>query len=219
VKRLREASSLTFDDWTTVGPYNDYRTAPEAADIIEQLAANIEALTTQLAEDADARKQIDHRLAELVGQVDALTAERDDYADQISNLLPAVNREAVEQRSRAEAAEKELQEMQAHIDHADAYHKAMLAAEAERDDYKRSATHSEDVVRAARAEIERLRAIGTEMAESIQGNYYLPSVATRWFTALKGQRPEPWPSSALKEAVDFAEQTFPYLAQKDNSHE
>ena len=87
------------------------------------------------------------------------------------------------------------------------------------DDYKRSATHSEDVVRAARAEIERLRAIGTEMAESIQGNYYLPSVATRWFTALKGQRPEPWPSSALKEAVDFAEQTFPYLAQKDNSHE
>ena len=120
---------------------------------------------------------------------------------------------------RIEAAEKELQEMQAHIDHADAYHKAMLAAEAERDDYKRSATHSEDVVRAARAEIERLRAIGTEMAESIQGNYYLPSVATRWFTALKGQRPEPWPSSALKEAVDFAEQTFPYLAQKDNSHE
>ncbi len=32
-------------------------------------------------------------------------------------------------------------------------------------------------------------------------------------------QPEPWPSSALKEAVDFAEQTFPYLAQKDNSHE
>jgi hypothetical protein len=119
----------------------------------------------------------------------------------------------------AEAAEKKLQEMQAHIDHADAYHKAMLAAEAERDDYKRSATHSEDVVRAARAEIERLRAIGTEMAESIQGNYYLPGVATRWFTALKGQQPEPWPSAAIREAVDFAEQTFPYLAQKDNSHE
>jgi hypothetical protein len=31
----------------------------------------------------------------------------------------------------AEAAEKKLQEMQAHIDHADAYHKAMLAAEAD----------------------------------------------------------------------------------------
>ena len=31
----------------------------------------------------------------------------------------------------AEAAEKKLQEMQAHIDHADAYHKAMLVAEAD----------------------------------------------------------------------------------------
>jgi hypothetical protein len=106
-----------------------------------------------------------------------------------------------------------------YVDLVSRYRAERDAAEAERDDYKRSATHSEDVVRAARAEIERLRAIGTEMAESIQGNYYLPSVATRWFTALKGQRPEPWPSSALKEAVDFAEQTFPYLAQKDNSHE
>jgi chromosome segregation ATPase len=38
-------------------------------------ADRIEALTTQLAEDADARTQIDHRLEELVGQVDALTAE------------------------------------------------------------------------------------------------------------------------------------------------
>jgi len=86
VKRLREASSLTFDDWTTVGPYNDYRTAPEAADIIEQLAANIEALTTQLAEDADARKQIDHRLEELVGQVDALTAERDRLKQEVDQF-------------------------------------------------------------------------------------------------------------------------------------
>ncbi len=47
VKLLREASYLTFDDWTTVEPYHDYRTAPEAADIIEQLAANIEALTAK----------------------------------------------------------------------------------------------------------------------------------------------------------------------------
>jgi hypothetical protein len=38
-------------------------------------ADRIEALTAQLAEDADVRKQIDHRLEELVGQVDALTAE------------------------------------------------------------------------------------------------------------------------------------------------
>ncbi len=42
-----------------------------------QMRARIEALTTQLAEHADVRKQIDHRLEELVGQVDALTAERD----------------------------------------------------------------------------------------------------------------------------------------------
>jgi hypothetical protein len=34
-------------------------------------------------------------------------------------------------KARAETAEKKLQEMQAHIDHADAYHKAMLAAEAD----------------------------------------------------------------------------------------
>jgi hypothetical protein len=42
----------------------------------------IEALTTQLAEHADVRKQIDHRLEELVGQVDALTAERDRQYDE-----------------------------------------------------------------------------------------------------------------------------------------
>jgi len=40
-----------------------------------QAADRIEALTTQLAEDADVRKQIDYRLAELVAQVDALTAD------------------------------------------------------------------------------------------------------------------------------------------------
>jgi len=69
VKRLREAY-----DWTTVEPYSDRRTALEAADLLEQLAANIEALTAQLAEDADVRTQIDHRIEKLVAQVDALTA-------------------------------------------------------------------------------------------------------------------------------------------------
>ena len=39
------------------------------------------------------------------------------------------------------------------------------------------------------AERDRLRAIGTEMAESIEGNYYLPGVATRWRAALKGETP------------------------------
>jgi uncharacterized coiled-coil DUF342 family protein len=42
------------------------------------LQADNARLRTQLAEDADGRKQIDHRLEELVGQVDALTAERDE---------------------------------------------------------------------------------------------------------------------------------------------
>ena len=40
-----------------------------------EIRDRIEALTTQLAEDADVRTQIDHRLEELVGQVDALTAD------------------------------------------------------------------------------------------------------------------------------------------------
>ena len=44
VKRLREASCLSFDDWTTVGPYSDYRTAPEAADRIEALTAERDAM-------------------------------------------------------------------------------------------------------------------------------------------------------------------------------
>ena len=39
------------------------------------------------------------------------------------------------------------------------------------------------------AERDRLTAIGTEMAESIEGNYYLPGVATRWRAALKGETP------------------------------
>lgn len=38
----------------------------------------------------------------------AVLAERDDYADQLEALVPALNREAVEQRARAEAAEAEV---------------------------------------------------------------------------------------------------------------
>jgi hypothetical protein len=40
-----------------------------------EMRDRIKALTAQLAEDADVRTQIDHRLEELVGQVDALTAK------------------------------------------------------------------------------------------------------------------------------------------------
>jgi len=42
---------------------------------------------------------------------------------------------------------------------------------------------------AAEAERDRLTAIGTEMAESIEGNYYLPGVVRRWFIALSGETP------------------------------
>ncbi len=40
------------------------------------------------------------------------------------------------------------------------------------------------------AERDRLTAIGTEMAESIEGNYYLPGVVRRWFIALSGESHE-----------------------------
>lgn len=39
-------------------------------------------------------------------------AERDELADQVASLLPSVNREAVEQRTRAEAAEAEVTALQ-----------------------------------------------------------------------------------------------------------
>jgi len=48
-------------------------------DLEKMLGDRIKALTAELAEHADARTQIDHRLEELVGQVDALTAERDKW--------------------------------------------------------------------------------------------------------------------------------------------
>jgi chromosome segregation ATPase len=102
--------------------------------VVEAAEAEIERLRAQLAEDADVRTQIDHRLEELVGQVDALTAERDEAicGNHRSNEYEPTWAELTGVwKARAEAAEKELQEMQAHIDHADAYHKAMLAAEAE----------------------------------------------------------------------------------------
>jgi hypothetical protein len=55
-----------------------YHYAPDArfdkSELVGEAKARIEALTTQIAEDADVRTQIDHRLEELVAQVDALTA-------------------------------------------------------------------------------------------------------------------------------------------------
>ena len=126
--------------------------------------------------DADCHEAAD-RIEALTAQLQAMKEAHDDVEQYARNRCAEV-----------EALTTELQDMQGHIDHADAYRKAMEAAEAERDDYKRIATHSEDVVRAAKTEIERLREIGTEMAKSIEGNYFLPGVATRWYAALKGQQ-------------------------------
>ncbi len=54
---------------------------------------------------------------------------------------------------------------------------------------ERDRTFALMLARAEKAEADnaRLRAIGTEMAESIEGNYYLPGVATRWRAALTGK--------------------------------
>jgi vacuolar-type H+-ATPase subunit I/STV1 len=51
-------------------------------------------------------------LINLLARAEAAEAERDDCADQIANLLPRVNREAVEQRKRAEAAEARVAELE-----------------------------------------------------------------------------------------------------------
>ncbi len=70
---------------------------------------------------------------ELIDRIEALTAARKEDYRRLSAAAADEAHECGVHKSRAEAAEKELQEMQAHIDHADAYHKAMLAAETERD--------------------------------------------------------------------------------------
>ena len=51
------------------------------------VADRIEQLTAQLAEDADARALVDDRLKQLVAQVDALTAERDEAINQLDSAI------------------------------------------------------------------------------------------------------------------------------------
>jgi hypothetical protein len=67
-------------------PMVPYDPEVDAQDFWEDLCGeakdHIEALTAQLAEDADVRTQIDHRLEELVAQVESLTAERDRQYDE-----------------------------------------------------------------------------------------------------------------------------------------
>lgn len=67
------------------------------------------------------------------------------------------------------------------------------ALTAERDGLLRCVTDNHVALcRAEKAEAERdrLTAIGTEMAASIEGNYYLPGVVRRWFIALSGESDE-----------------------------
>lgn len=71
------------------------------------------------------------------------------------------------------------------------------AAEAERDQAWKMVAEADTRLGQAlgdaiqdKADNARLRAIGIEMAESIEGNYYLPGVATRWRAALNtGKEP------------------------------
>lgn len=70
----------------------------------------------------------------------------------------------------------------------------LVALAAERDEAINqldSSRHSVEVLERRVAEViadnDRLREIGTEMAKSIEGNYYLPGVAARWRAALKGE--------------------------------
>jgi hypothetical protein len=73
-----------------------YHYAPDArfdkSELVGEAKARIEALTAQLAEDADARTQIDHRLEELVGQVAALTADNARLRGALDAAFPIVRK-------------------------------------------------------------------------------------------------------------------------------
>jgi hypothetical protein len=81
-------------------------TANEAANRIKLLGWERDEAETREATTADAA-------VGYLTRAEAAERGRDDYADQIANLLPAVNREAVEQRARAETAEARVAELEA----------------------------------------------------------------------------------------------------------
>lgn len=76
-------------------------------DMVERLQKLADDMGKHATEEWDESELVNAAIAHIA----ALTAERDEYADQISALLPAVNREAVEQRARAEAAEAQIATM------------------------------------------------------------------------------------------------------------
>jgi MFS superfamily sulfate permease-like transporter len=137
-------------------------------------ADRIEALTDQL-EDAyargfcagqralkDAGELVTIDSPEIRDRIEALTAKCEALGQEVNmakygqpDFAWSIHVEAMaEAKERAEAAEKKLQEMQAHIDHADAYHKAMLAAVAEHARLRAELTKAADSLDWADAHLE-----------------------------------------------------------------
>ena len=85
--------------------------------------ARCDALTAQLAEDADARALMDDRLEQLVAQVDALTAERDEARKKFNDTDLCWNGVApcgwsltlIDKADKAEAERDRLREALRHI--------------------------------------------------------------------------------------------------------
>ena len=170
-------------------------------DLVQFLSAEIDAILGIAGADYSEEPVVVYGKAK--DRIEALTAQLEAMKEAHDDVEQYARRHCAE----VEALTAQLQAMQGHIDHADAYRKAMEAAAEERDAMKNiayaagyyqaecglpeheNASAALVELKQTKAEIDRLRAIGTEMATAIKGNYYPPGVATRWFTALKGQQP------------------------------
>jgi hypothetical protein len=112
--------------------------SPEIRDRIEALTAELDRVRDKYEAKDGMDGAVVYAIRRLLNEANVpLAAFIDDHVLNAiiqRNVAEAETRmtmaELADWTARAEAAEKELQEMQAHIDHADAYHKAMLAAEA-----------------------------------------------------------------------------------------
>jgi hypothetical protein len=81
--------------------------------------------------EVDAQGFWEDLCADAKDRIEALTAERDKWREAHGQACASWYAQCQHEMNQTKAVEKQLQEMQAHIDHADAYHKAMLVAEAE----------------------------------------------------------------------------------------